>query len=169
MVNSADFASVSFTTEGRPARNVTEYRSPCLRPSTQSCFSLADIAGRSIPATATKGEKSVRRPGRSSENWKQARGEMESASTVKSSSRKPYSARSFSYCPRRSAVSRNSSEARIELSAPRHCCRSARVRPRTDKLSASRCASPARIYAMYAAVDARSSSSAFSRSSRGFI
>ena len=36
------------------------------------------IAGRSIPATATKGEKSVRRPGNSSENWKQARGEIES-------------------------------------------------------------------------------------------
>ena len=28
-----------------------------------------------MPATATKGEKSVRLPGNSSENWKQARGD----------------------------------------------------------------------------------------------
>jgi hypothetical protein len=39
------------------------------------------IAGLSLPWSATKGEKSVRLPGSSSENWKQARGEAASAST----------------------------------------------------------------------------------------
>ena len=41
----------------------------------QSCFSSAVIAGRSMPGTDTNGRKSVRLPGRVSENWKQARGE----------------------------------------------------------------------------------------------
>jgi hypothetical protein len=35
----------------------------------------------SVPATATNGKKSVR-SGKSSENWKQARGEAVSASTL---------------------------------------------------------------------------------------
>jgi hypothetical protein len=34
-----------------------------------------------MPATATNGEKSVRLPGKASENWKQARGDAASAST----------------------------------------------------------------------------------------
>ena len=39
------------------------------------------IAGLSVPSSATNGEKSARLPGRSSENWKQARGDAASAST----------------------------------------------------------------------------------------
>src|SRR5262249_37785454 len=63
-------------------RQAGAQRSARLRPSPQSCSPWAESAGLSWPTTATKGEKSARLPGSSSENWKQTRGDAESESTL---------------------------------------------------------------------------------------
>ena len=54
-------------------------RNPTVHPGVKA--DSTDTAGLSWPARLTKGEKSVRLPGSSSENWKHTRGEALSEST----------------------------------------------------------------------------------------